>query len=162
MSENLNTIMNEMKGLEWGIQEDTIELLKCFPFEKNGIGLGYKANEMIIMLCKIYHETKKEVSGLFELNEAYVMIQSFNGFLYTPELSDRMTLLSNIEDALCYEDLDKLYSVDKDKLMKKLQKLTQAQCFTVIRMVFEVWYSRRNQSLDINFEKLVKGIFGIN
>ena len=164
MSRNFSEIMkdNEMQWVKMGVRESTMDLTEQFPFEKRGIAKGYKIDEMLVMVGKIYQTTKAEISGLFELNEAYLIVQAFTGFAYTAEMEDKPVLLSNVNSVIFYDGLDDMFSVDRDKLLEKLQKLTEAQCFAIIRMTFEIIYSEKNRSKDIDLEELVKGVFGIN
>lgn len=160
MSESANSIMkiNEIGGFESGdISKRTKELVELFPYEKTGIPLNYKVDEMLVILHKIYNTTKKEVKGIFDLSEAYVVIQSFNGYLYNPETQDKLSLLLNVEDGIFYEGLTKSFGADRDKILEKIDKLTEAQSFAVIRMAFEALNNEENK----NFDELVKEIFGI-
>ena len=160
MSESINSIMkiNEKEEFELGgISKRTKELVVLFPCEKTEIPLNYKVDEMLVILDKIYKTTKKEVKGIFDLSEAYVIIQSFNGYLYNPEIQDKSSLLLNVEDAIFYEKLDELFEVNKEKLFQKIYKLTEAQSFAVIRMAFEALNNEENK----DFGDIVKEIFEI-
>lgn len=151
--------MSDKQNSLLGINRKTVEVVKKFPYDKgNGDDeLIYKIDEMCVVLDNIYIISKKELSGIFELNEAYLIIQSFNGCLYIPKFEDKEVLRLEIEDAIFYEKLDELFEVNKDKLLQKINKLTEAQSFAVIRMVFEALNNEENK----NFDELVKEIFGI-
>lgn len=151
---------NEMEEL-YMISNKTKELVNCFPFEKQYINLSVKIDEMVVMLDKIYKAIKSEVFGKFDLNEAYVIINSFHGYLYTPNVENKVVLLSNVKGAIFYQGLDELFDINEDKLLKKLENLTEAQSFTVIRMAFEVIYDRSNMGWNNNIEELLKETFGI-
>lgn len=160
MSESTNLIMkiNEMEGFKSGdISKRTKELVGLFPCEKTEIPINYKVDEMLVILDKIYKTTKKEVKGIFDLSEAYVIIQTFNGYLYNPEMQDKLSLLLNVEDGIFYEGLTESFGADRDKILQKIDKLTEAQSFAVIRMAFEALNNEENK----NFDELVKEIFGI-
>lgn len=151
--------MSDKQNSLLGISRKTVEVVKKFPYDKgNGDDeLIYEIDEMCVVLDNIYRITKKELSGIFELNEAYLIIQSFNGCLYIPKFEDKEVLRLEIEDAIFYEKLDELFEVNKDKLLKKIDKLTEAQSFAVIRMAFEALNNEENK----NFDELVKETFGI-
>lgn len=161
--QNLFINTNEVEEFELkGIRKKTIEeLVENFPYEKQDAGLMFKINEMLVILNKIYTITKSEVAGVFNFNEALLIIQTFNGYGYSEETPDKFSLLANVEDSIFLNGYDEEFNVDKNKLLEKLNKLTQGQSFAVIRMAFEVLYNERNKPLSNNFEELVKEIFGI-
>ena len=72
-------------------------------------------------------------------------------------LDDKCVLKAHIEDGIYYEGLDELYEVNKDKLLEKIENLTETQSFAVIRMAIEFLYTRHSLDQDDD----VIRIFGI-
>ncbi len=105
---------------------------------------------------ELYQQIKEQVSGIFTLNEASLIVSAFNGCDYTQQLDDRFVLKVQIEDAIEYEQLDTYYEVNKDKLLAKIKTLTEYQCFAVIVMIVEFWCTSSNDS-----DNDIKRIFGL-
>lgn len=131
-----------------------------FPINQFDNDLDYKIQRMVVIVNKIYQNLKKELAGIFTLNEALLIIAVFNGHIYTPELSDKIVLIMEIEDSIEYSRYDELYDVDKEKLLEKLEKLTETQSFVVIGMVNE--YCNFNAKHPYNHDKDIRKIFMIN
>lgn len=131
--------------------------LQQFPVEVRQCDNKYKANQIIISLNRLYQNQKKELKGMFTLSEAYLLISTFNGFMYTPWNNDKEVLLRMLDGGISYEGLDELYDVDSEKMFEKLQKLNEFESFTVIRMAFEFW----ERKSVFGGEELLKEIFGI-
>lgn len=123
------------------IYGDFFKALDEFPIEDRDCDIEFKAENMIVFANKIYQQSKKEIEGIFTLNEAWLIIATFNGYLYTPQLDDKCVLKAHIEDGIYYEGLDELYEVNKDKLLEKIENLTESQSFAVIRMAIEFLYT---------------------
>lgn len=131
-----------------------------FPINQFDNDLDYKIQRMVVIANKIYQNLKKELAGIFTLNEALLIIAVFNGHIYTPELSDKTVIIMEIEDAIEYSRYDELYDVDKEELLAKLEKLTETQSFVVIGMVNEYWSF--NAKHTDNHDKYIRRIFMIN
>lgn len=135
-----------------------------FPMETELDDYSFKAKQMVYMLNEVYQgTTKKELIGLFDLNEARLIVNAFNGYLYSPELSNKTVLVANVEDDIQLNFSDEVFGVDAEKLLKKLNQLTEFQAFTVIRMAYEFLYSCYKHEIDTENqkEKLLKAIFNV-
>lgn len=134
-----------------------------FPVETEYDDYSFKAKQMVYMLNEVYQGTKKELKGFFNINEAKVIVNTFNGHLYSPELSNKTVLNANVEDGIQFNLADEIFGVDADKLLKKLNQLTEFQAFTVIRMAYEYLYSRERKAIDMENqnENLLKEIFSV-
>ena len=134
-----------------------------FPMETELDDYSFKAKQMVYMLNEVYQGTKKELKGFFNINEAKVIVNAFNGHLYSPELSNKAVLNANVEDDIQFNVADEIFGVDADKLLKKLNQLTEFQAFTVIRMAYEYLYSRERKAIDMENqnENLLKEIFNV-
>lgn len=139
------------------IYGDLFNALDEFPIEDMDCDIEFKAKNMIIFCNMIYQQLKKGIEGIFTLNEAWLIIATFNGYMYTPQLDDKCVLKAHIEDGIYYEGLDELYEVNKDKLLEKIENLTETQSFAVIRMAIEFLYTRHSLDQDDD----VIRIFGI-
>lgn len=134
-----------------------------FPMETEFDDYSFKAKQMVYMLNAVYQGTKKELIGLFDLNESRLIVNAFNGHLYSPELPNKTVLLANVEDDIQLNLADEVFGVDSDKLLEKLNQLTEFQAFTVIRMAYEYLYSRERKAIDMENqnENLLKTIFNV-
>jgi hypothetical protein len=55
-----------------------------FPMETELDDYSFKAKQMVYMLNEVYQGTKRELTGVFDLNEAGLIVNVFNGHLYSP------------------------------------------------------------------------------
>lgn len=141
-----------------GDSTDVGKALTQFPIER-GWDDTYKAEQMVLILNKFYQNSKLEIKSLFTINEAWLLVGTFNGFLYnTANCNDKETLMREINAVIHFEAYDEMYGVDKEKLLKKINNLGQLESFTVIRMALEFWGLKR---INVDGEELMKEIFGI-
>ncbi|MBN6185676.1 hypothetical protein JQN58_01595 [Aneurinibacillus sp. BA2021] len=134
-----------------------------FPMETGLDDNSFKAKQMVYMLNEVYQGTKRELKGFFNLNETWLIVSAFNGHLYSPGLPNKTVLIVNVEDNIHYNSADEMFDVDADKLLKKLNQLTEFQAFTVIRMAYEFLFSPAKRAIDMENqnEKLLRAIFNI-
>ncbi|QEY21629.1 hypothetical protein D0S48_13660 [Psychrobacillus sp. AK 1817] len=134
-----------------------------FPMETELDDYSFKAKQMVYMLNEVYQGTKRELKGFFDLNEARLIVNAFNGHLYSPELPNKIVLVANVEDDIQINVADEIFGVDVDKLLKKLNQLSEFQAFTVIRMAYEFLYSRYREAIDTDNQngKLLSAIFNV-
>lgn len=132
-----------------------------FPMETELDDYSFKAKQMVYMLNEVYQGTKRELKEFFSLNEARLIVNAFNGHLYSSELPNKTVLVANVEDDIHINLAEEIFGVDADKLLKKLNQLTEFQAFTVIRMAYEYLYSRERKAIDMENqnENLLKAIF---
>jgi hypothetical protein len=71
-----------------------------------------------------------------ELNYIYDML---NGTLLTPELSFKVFLISEIEDADKFDRLSEKWNVDIEKFLNKLNALSEFECYAVCKIAEEFW-----------------------
>lgn len=135
------------------------EALKQFPVER-GWNDEYKLEHMVLILNKLYHDAKLKIRGLFTEKEAWALISSFNGFVYTPSNDDKEVLLRMLKGFLTYEYIpDDEYAINGNEFYKKIENLDTVESFAVIRMALEFWDRMRN---PFGGEELLKEIFGID
>lgn len=148
-----------LNGVEGGFNA-----LYNFPMEMNEVSIEFKIEKMLEMLNDCYKKTKDEIAGLFTMEECWFLIATFSGNLYGSRLNDKAVLLANVEDAMIYEDLDKICAIDGEKVLAKIEKLTEFQSFCVIRQAYEAHYlpgGERQAVLDNSCNDKIKRIFGI-
>lgn len=134
-----------------------------FPMETEHDDYSFKAKQMVHMLNEVYQGTKRELKEFFSLNEARLIVNAFNGHLYSSELPNKTVLVANVEDDIQINLSDEMFGVDADKLLKKLNQLTEFQAFTVVRMAYEFLYSGYREAIDTDNqnEKLLSAIFNV-
>lgn len=136
--------------------------LNQFPMEQGFDDYAFKVKQMVYMLNEVYQGTKRELKGLFNLNEAWVIVTAFNGHLYSSGISNKAVLVANVKDEIKYSLADRVFKVDGDELLRKLNQLNEFQAFTVIRMSYEFWYSPEHKvNSKNNNEDLLRNIFNI-
>ncbi|SHN00681.1 hypothetical protein SAMN02746066_04346 [Anaerosporobacter mobilis DSM 15930] len=109
--------------------------LNILPSDCYGDDIDCKLEMLAFAFNDIYLRTKKELKGIFSLNEAMGISQSYCGTLISQCNKD--SLLTNVKSSIYYDEIDKLFSFDGAILMDKLTRLTEFQCLTVIGMVNE-------------------------
>lgn len=58
-------------------------------------------------------------------------------------------LISEVRAAIYYESIDDVYNVDGEKLINKLEKLTEFQAFTVLSMIEEAFFQVKTSDAEI-------------
>ncbi len=74
-----------------------------------------------------------EIKGVFTEVELNLIANAFNGTLLTPQIVGQH-LRPQVEDGCSFEQLDKKWEVEKDKLLEKIDKLTNFQ-----KTIVEIW-----------------------
>lgn len=92
-----------------------------------------KLRMMATTFNDLYQRTKKELRGLFTLNEVLGIAQAFSGTSLTE--FNKEVLLMNIEDSIILDKIDTLVNFDGTILIDKIKNLTQFQCLTVLGML---------------------------
>ena len=70
--------------------------------------------------------------------------------------SAKEKLISDARAAIYYESIDDVYNIDGEKLISKLEKLTEFQAFTVLSMIEETFFQGKVSDGEI------KKIFNID
>lgn len=100
-------------------------------------------------LSQYVQPSKNKVSDVMGLSkqlkftkaEASLFCDAMNGTLL-PECADLVALLvSEIEDAIGYDDLDSKWGVDNHRLIEKLNSLSQEECVKLLQTVGSYGYS---------------------
>ena len=100
--------------------------------------------------------TKDELKNYFAKEEALMLISLFNGTYLSNFSSAKEKLISEVRAAIYYESVDDVYNVDDEKLIDKLEKLTEFQAFTVLSMIEEAFFQGKASDVEI------RKIFNIN
>ena len=120
------------------IEEKTKDfILKCFENPNSG------ATYLIESFPNLYRITLLELKGLFETNELKLIIDVYNGHMINNEMAGQ-ALYFGIHDGCFYDCLDSKWEIDKEKLLKKIDKLTiyQKACIEIWANGF--WYGGNN------------------
>ena len=93
--------------------------------------------------------TKDELKNYFTKEEALMLISLFNGTYLSNFSSAKEKLISEVRAAIYYESVDDVYNVDDEKLIDKLEKLTEFQAFTVLSMIEEAFFQGKASDAEI-------------
>ena len=152
--------ISKKKRQEMNYSFETLSIVSTFPCDFTGYDLNRKINRMLRNFSKSYDSCKKELKGIFTLNEAWFLISAFNGIMYSEKMGDKDQLIAIIEDASYYEYMDQQCDVSKKDFIAKISSLTEFQCFTVMFMAYEFWSDSETLVGDA-VDEFVKQIFMI-
>jgi len=93
--------------------------------------------------------TKDELKNYFTKEEALMLISLFNGTYLSNFSSAKEKLISEVRAAIYYESVNDVYNVDGEKLIDKLEKLTEFQAFTVLSMIEEAFFQGKASDVEI-------------
>ncbi|WP_279146694.1 MULTISPECIES: hypothetical protein [Clostridium] len=103
--------------------------------------------------------TQKELINYFTVEEAVLITAALNGTLYdVSTINPKIVLIGNVKDSILLDGYDTFYKVDKDTILKKLQALSEFQCYVVIQMAFEFLEGAIKNPIDKGNKRL-KSIF---
>jgi hypothetical protein len=100
--------------------------------------------------------TKDELKNYFTKEEALMLISLFNSTYLSNFSSAKEKLISEVRAAIYYEPINDVYNIDGEKLINKLEKLTEFQAFTVLSMIEEAYFQGKASDTEI------RKIFNIN
>lgn len=98
-----------------------------------------KFNEILHAYFAMLDRAKKEVLHTFSESELNYIYDMLNGTLLTPELSFKVFLISEIEDADKFDRLSEKWNVDIEKFLNKLNALSEFECYAVCKIAEEFW-----------------------
>ncbi|AFK86095.1 hypothetical protein V6B95_13200 [Thermoanaerobacterium saccharolyticum] len=84
--------------------------------------------------------TKNELKNYFTKEEVLVLISLFTSTYLCNFSSAKEKLISNVRAAIYYESIDGIFNIDGEKLINKLENLTEFQAFTVLSMIEEAFF----------------------
>lgn len=86
-----NKVLKETKiNLHFFEMEPELGVLTPFLTKNNDGDLEFKIKEMVHVLNGMYKAPKIEFGNYFNINEVQLIVNALNGFLYSPELSDKL------------------------------------------------------------------------
>ncbi len=100
--------------------------------------------------------TKDELKNYFTKEEALMLISLFTSTYLYNFSSAKEKLISDARAAIYYESVDDVYNSGGEKLISKLEKLTEFQAFTVLSMIEEAFFQGKVS------EEEIKKIFNID
>lgn len=113
--------------------------VESFPSNHHGINFSGKVQEIIQDLHYALLRTKPEVESLFADPEWMYLRDMLNGSLATPQISYKIYLTAQVEDADTYDGLGAKWEVDALALREKVSNLTEFQAYAVTKMVHAWW-----------------------
>jgi hypothetical protein len=93
--------------------------------------------------------TKDELKNYFTEDEALMLSSLFTDTYLTNFSSAKEKLISEVRAAIYYESIDDVYNIDGEKLISKLEKLTEFQAFTVLSMIEEAFFQGKASDAEI-------------
>lgn len=127
-----------------------------------GEGLDFSEKQMLFFLGNQYEAAKLELQGLFTTNEAWVLVHSLNGVPYSPELSAKFILNEFIEDYIRHGYIEEYLDTECSPLLNKLEKLTEFQAYSILKMVSKFLEIDLDEDLDQDSEELLNEIFKVS
>ncbi|MEK5233842.1 hypothetical protein MHB42_19290 [Lysinibacillus sp. FSL K6-0232] len=120
--------------------------------------LSDKLQKTTIMFYQLYEVTKNELQSIFTFSEAKFIVSVL--LLNKEEKVEKYQtfICSKMQDACKEKDADIAFDVDMEKLLGKINNLTEGQAFTLATMVNEI----QREVLLISIEELaemVKDLF---
>jgi hypothetical protein len=98
------------------------------------------ASYLLSYLATQINLTKNELKNYFTKEEALMLISLFTNTYLNNFSSGKEKLISNIRAAIYYESIDGIFNIDGEKLINKLENLTEFQAFTVLSMIEEAFF----------------------
>ena len=126
-----------------------------------GGGFEFNKKQMSLFLDNQFEATKLELQGRFTSNEVLIIVDSLNGVPYSPGQSAKFIVNEFVEDYIHYGIAKGFLDFGDFLLLNKLQKLTEFQTYTVLKMVSEFLEIDLDEELDHDSEELLNDIFKI-
>lgn len=127
-----------------------------------GGGLEFDEKQMSFFIGNQYEAAKLELQGLFTTSELWIIVDSLNGIPYSPEQSAKFIVNEFVEDYIQHGIAEGLLDFVHSLLPNKLEKLTEFQAFTTLKMVSEFLETDLDEKLNQDSEELLNGIFQIS
>lgn len=127
-----------------------------------GGGLEFDEKQMSFFIDNQYEAAKLELQGLFTTSELWIIVDSLNGIPYSSEQSAKFIVNEFVEDYIQHGIAEGLLDFDDTLLLNKLQRLTEFQAFSILKMVSEFLETDLDEELDQDSEELLNGIFQIS
>jgi len=124
-----------------------------------GGGLEFNETQMSLFLDNQYEATKLELQGHFTDNEVWIIVNSLNGMPYSLEQSAKFIVNEFAEDYIRYGIAEGFLDFEEFLLLNKLQKLTEFQAYTILKMVSEFLEFDLDEEIDHESEELLNDIF---
>lgn len=140
--------------------QNVLNMIKDFKTDNKNAALNNKLEFIIEAITVLINKTKKELKDMFSVEEALLLVISIKDVKQNFEITQKALLLKSVWDAIVVLDLDKKYNIDKTKFLKKLEGLTEFQCFVVIYMCYEYWSQIQDTECDVH-HKILKNTFNI-
>jgi len=113
-----------------------------------GGGLEFNETQMSLFLDNQYEATKLELQGHFTDNEVWIIVNSLNGMPYSLEQSAKFIVNEFAEDYIRYGIAEGFLDFEEFLLLNKLQKLTEFQAYTILKMVSEFLEFDLDEEID--------------
>lgn len=140
------------------LDDRTEKLINDYPVSIHGIDFSGRIRELVKVSSSMIKYTRIEMMNYFSVAEACLIVDVLNGTLYSGDGNPKAILYGNVEDGILLEDVDQKWGVDKDKLLEKINNLTEYQCYVVIANAFEFWDSAI-ETVEDDFKERLSRIF---
>lgn len=97
---------------------------------------------------------EKQLKGFFSKEEWVGMLQSFNGTIISFDIGLSITippkqiLLAQMEDAISLDGADTFHGFQGDKLLEKINTLSEAEVLFILEEIYIFWNTNENTSLE--------------
>lgn len=129
----------KMPRQKFSITLDSSMIERINDFVSREKSMSGKFNEILHAYFTMLDRAKKEVLHTFSESELNYIYDMLNGTLLTPELSFKVFLISEIEDADKFDRLSEKWNVDIEKFLNKLNALSEFECYAVCKIAEEFW-----------------------
>lgn len=138
----------------------TIQKIESYPSEMifEDTPFSYKVEQMVNALSTMKERTLMELSDVFVLNECLLIVNIFSDYIHnTSTVSNKLVLMSNIEESIKFKCVDLKWDVDGNVLLDKISKLTEFQSYVIIMSALQFWEDSNKK--EVNMKDHVSEIF---
>lgn len=93
----------------------------------------------MVMFSDLIRRTRYNLKDIFTIEEMYFFIDVFNASIYYSSMSAKKYILMEISDVIHLDRLDVRWKVDGEKLISKVENLTEFESFVVITTIYKFW-----------------------
>lgn len=126
--------------------------------------IEHNEKRKLLFINEQYKAAKLELKGLFTTQEAWMIVIKLNTVQISSEQeqSEKSILIKNIQEEIHNSSDGKLYDINGNLLLSKLNRLSEFQAYTVLRMTSEFLNKYLDVDHDQNSEDLLNEIFMVS
>jgi hypothetical protein len=139
-----------------------IECSGSFKIERLAEEIESNENQMLHFINEQYKEAKLKLQGLFTTKEAWMIVIKLNAVQISLKQSAKFILIENIREEIHNSSNGKLYDINGNLLLSKLNRLSEIHAYTVLRMTSEFLNKYSGVVSNQNSEGLLNEIFMVS